>query len=113
VTATGEGAERLDWHSLAAPLQTVVFYMGVAQLPRLVELLRAHGAPAERPVAIVEQATLPGQRVIPGCLGDITARARHAQVVAPALLIVGEVAGRAARSAELVRASVATATADP
>ena len=44
--------------SLAGPRQTVVFYMGVAQLPRLVELLRAHGAPAERPVAIVEQATL-------------------------------------------------------
>jgi hypothetical protein len=34
-------------------------------------------------------------------------------VLAPALLIVGEVAGRAARSAELIRASVATGTADP
>ena len=71
--------------------------MGVAQLPRIVELLRAHGAPAERPVAIVEQATLPGQRVIAGCLGDICAQAQQAQVVAPALLIVGEVAARAPR----------------
>jgi uroporphyrin-III C-methyltransferase / precorrin-2 dehydrogenase / sirohydrochlorin ferrochelatase len=104
VTATGEGAERLDWRSLAAPLQTVVFYMGVAQLPRIVELLRAHGAPAERPAAIVEQATLPGQRVIAGCLGDINAQAQQAQVVAPALLIVGEVARRAAQSADLVQA---------
>jgi uroporphyrin-III C-methyltransferase/precorrin-2 dehydrogenase/sirohydrochlorin ferrochelatase len=112
VTATGEGAAELDWRSLSAPLQTVVFYMGVAQLPRIVELLRAHGAPAERPVAIVEQATLPGQRVIPGCLGDISARAQSAQVLAPALLIVGEVAARAARSAELIRAAVASRTGD-
>jgi uroporphyrin-III C-methyltransferase/precorrin-2 dehydrogenase/sirohydrochlorin ferrochelatase len=106
VTATGEGAEGLDWRSLAAPLQTVVFYMGVAQLPRIVELLRAHGAAAERPVAIVEKATLPGQRVIGGCLGDICALAQHTQVAAPALLIVGEVARRAEQSADLVQALV-------
>jgi uroporphyrin-III C-methyltransferase/precorrin-2 dehydrogenase/sirohydrochlorin ferrochelatase len=103
VTATGAGAQSLDWRSLAAPLQTVVFYMGVAQLPRIVALLRAHDAPAERPVAIVEQATLPGQRVIAGCLGDICAQAQQAQVVAPALLIVGEVARRAGQSAHLVQ----------
>jgi uroporphyrin-III C-methyltransferase / precorrin-2 dehydrogenase / sirohydrochlorin ferrochelatase len=104
VTATGEGAEGLDWRSLAAPLQTVVFYMGVAQLPRIVELLLAHGAAAELPAAIVEQATLPGQRVIAGCLRDINERAQQAQVVAPALLIIGEVARRAAQSADLVHA---------
>jgi len=103
VTATGEGAEALDWRALAAPLQTVVFYMGVAQLPRIVELLRAHGAPAGHPVAIVEQATLPGQRVVGGCLADICAQAQQAQVIAPALLIVGEVARRAAQSTHLVQ----------
>src|SRR6202521_386849 len=103
VTATGEGMDHMDWRALAAPKQTVVFYMGVAQLPRIVELLRAHGAAAERPVAIVEQATLPGQRVIAGCLGDISAQAQQAQVVAPALLIVGEVARRAGQSAQLVQ----------
>jgi uroporphyrin-III C-methyltransferase/precorrin-2 dehydrogenase/sirohydrochlorin ferrochelatase len=98
VTATGDGAEGLDWRSLAAPLQTVVFYMGVAQLPRIVERLRAHGAPPDRPVAIVEQATLPGQRLVAGNLSDIGQRAQHARVSAPALLIVGEVAARAAHS---------------
>lgn len=111
VTATGEGAEGLDWRSLAAPLQTVVFYMGVAQLPRIVGLLRAHGAPPERPAAIVERATLPGQRVIAGCLGDIGALAQQAQVAAPALLIVGEVAACAARSANPIQALLAPGTA--
>jgi siroheme synthase len=91
VTAMGESSEALDWRSLAAPLQTVVFYMGVAQLPRIVQRLLAHGAPPGRGVAIVERATLPGQRVIAGSLGDIVALAGQAQVSAPALLIVGDV----------------------
>ncbi|MGA2023281.1 MAG: siroheme synthase CysG [Steroidobacteraceae bacterium] len=100
VTAMGEGAESLDWRSLAAPAQTVVFYMGIAQIPRIVERLHAQGAPLERPVAIIERATLPEQRVVAGTLGDIAARAREAGVSAPALLIVGDVAGRAAGAAQ-------------
>jgi len=113
VTATGDGAEGLDWRSLASPLQTVVFYMGVAQLPLIVQRLQAHGAPAERAAAIVERATLPRQRVIGGCLGDIAAQAQRAQLVAPALLIVGEVAGRAAQSAKLMEELIATGAAGP
>ena len=49
VTAMGEGAEALDWRALAAPLQTVVFYMGIAQLPRIVERLLAAGRAARAP----------------------------------------------------------------
>jgi uroporphyrin-III C-methyltransferase / precorrin-2 dehydrogenase / sirohydrochlorin ferrochelatase len=96
VTAMGEAAERLDWTALAAPLQTVVFYMGVAQLPRIVRNLIARGAPAARPAVIIERATLPDQRVLSGTLLDIAQRAQDAGVKAPALLIVGDVAARAA-----------------
>jgi uroporphyrin-III C-methyltransferase/precorrin-2 dehydrogenase/sirohydrochlorin ferrochelatase len=92
VTAMGEAAAALDWRALAAPLQTVVFYMGVAQLPQIVARLVAHGAPPRRRAAIVEHATLPSQRVIAGTLAEIAALAAAAGVGAPALLIVGEVA---------------------
>lgn len=92
VTAMGEAAAALDWRSLAAPLQTVVFYMGAAQLPQIIARLLEQGAPPKRPAAIVEHATLPGQRVIAGTLGGIVAMAAAAAVGAPALLIVGEVA---------------------
>ena len=92
VTAMGEAAASLDWRALAAPLQTVVFYMGVAQLPQIVARLLEHGAPASRGAAIVERATLPAQRVIGGTLADIAAAATAAAVGAPALLIVGDVA---------------------
>jgi uroporphyrin-III C-methyltransferase/precorrin-2 dehydrogenase/sirohydrochlorin ferrochelatase len=90
VTAMGEAAAALDWRALAAPLQTVVFYMGVAQLPRIVERLIAHGAPSDRAAALVERATLPGQRIVSGRLYDIDARARAAGISAPALLVVGD-----------------------
>jgi len=110
VTAMGEGAAALDWRSLAAPAQTVVFYMGVGQLARIVEHLHAHGAPLERAVAIVERATLPEQRVLGGTLRDIAERARSAGIGAPALLIVGEIAARAASATGATSATGAAGT---
>jgi uroporphyrin-III C-methyltransferase/precorrin-2 dehydrogenase/sirohydrochlorin ferrochelatase len=88
--------ESLDWRALARPRQTVVFYMAVAQLPHIVARLRAAGAEAERPAAIIEQATLPAQRVLRAPLAGIAALALREQVAAPALLIVGEVTAVAA-----------------
>jgi uroporphyrin-III C-methyltransferase / precorrin-2 dehydrogenase / sirohydrochlorin ferrochelatase len=83
--------EALDWRSLAGPRQTVVFYMGVSHLDRIVAKLREAGAKAEHPAAVVERATLPGQRTLRGTLETITEAARKASVTAPALLIVGDV----------------------
>jgi uroporphyrin-III C-methyltransferase/precorrin-2 dehydrogenase/sirohydrochlorin ferrochelatase len=88
--------ESLDWRSLARSQQTVVFYMAVGQLPHIVARLRAAGAEAERPAAIVEQATLPAQRVLRAPLAGIASLALRERVAAPALLIVGEVTALAA-----------------
>jgi len=84
--------DALDWSALARPRQTVVFYMGVAQLERIVAALAAAGAPAARPAVIIERATLADQRILRGSLADIVSTARAAGVGAPALLLVGEVA---------------------
>jgi uroporphyrin-III C-methyltransferase / precorrin-2 dehydrogenase / sirohydrochlorin ferrochelatase len=83
--------EALDWRSLAGPRQTVVFYMGVSHLDRIVAKLREAGAKADHPAAIVERATLPEQRTLRGTLETIAEVARKASVTAPALLIVGDV----------------------
>ena len=91
--------DTLDWRALARTRQTVVFYMGVAQLPHIVARLRAAGAGAELPAAIVERATLATQRVLRAPLAGIAALALREQVAAPALLIVGEVTAPGARAA--------------
>jgi uroporphyrin-III C-methyltransferase / precorrin-2 dehydrogenase / sirohydrochlorin ferrochelatase len=87
--AAGDG---LDWQALARPRHTVVFYMGVTQMEHIVNELTAAGAPRERPAAIVERATLPGERVLRGTLADIASLARAEHISAPALLIVGDAA---------------------
>jgi uroporphyrin-III C-methyltransferase/precorrin-2 dehydrogenase/sirohydrochlorin ferrochelatase len=99
--ATGHFAEgdTLDWQALARPHQTVVFYMAVGQLAHIAERLMAAGAPAARPAAIVERASLSGERIVRSALGDVATRARAEQIVAPALLIIGEVAALGGASA--------------
>ncbi len=86
-----EAGDTVDWDHLARPAQTVVFYMGLGHLERIVSRLRAHGAPESRAAAIIEQGTRAQQRVVTGTLADLAQKARHAGIQSPALLIVGEV----------------------
>lgn len=92
-TASASGAEP-DWPSLARGDDTVVFYMGASQLAVVAERLLAHGRAAQTPVAVVERGSTAAQRVLVSRLDGVGARARHS-IVAPALLIVGELAARA------------------
>ncbi len=84
---------QLEWGALAAFPGTLVFYMGVRGLAAIAERLVAAGRPAGEPAAVVERGTLPDQRVISGTLADIAARAAEAGVRAPAITVVGPVAG--------------------
>jgi uroporphyrinogen III methyltransferase/synthase len=82
----------LDWPALAAFPGTLVFYMGVRNLPRIAEQLVAGGRASGEPVAVVERGTLPGQRTVTGTLGDIASRVAEAGLRAPAITLVGPVA---------------------
>ena len=81
----------LDWAQLARPRQTVVIYMGVATLPVISAQLQAHGLSGDTPAAIIERATLPGQRTIVGTLATLPEIARTHDVRAPALIMIGTV----------------------
>ena len=85
----------LDWPALAAFPGTLVFYMGVRQLPQIAESLIAGGRPASEPVAIVERGTLPGQRTVTGTLESIAEIAHREDLRVPAITVVGPVAGLA------------------
>ena len=89
----------IDWPALAAFPGTLVFYMGVRQLPHIAASLIAAGRPASEPAAIVERGTLPHQRTVTGTLATIAERARAEGVRAPSITVVGAVAGLAGQLA--------------
>ncbi|MEN2740725.1 uroporphyrinogen-III C-methyltransferase [Microbacterium sp. X-17] len=78
--------------ALADPAVTTVVLMGVAALPRLVTTALDAGAPADRPVAIVENGHTPRQRTTRTTLGRAVADARRAGVENPAVIVIGDVA---------------------
>ena len=86
-----QGELRLPWRELAAPGQTLVFYMGLTGLETICRELIAHGLDAETPAALVEKGTTPQQRVVVGDLTTLPDLAISENVEAPALTIVGGV----------------------
>jgi uroporphyrin-III C-methyltransferase/precorrin-2 dehydrogenase/sirohydrochlorin ferrochelatase len=95
VFVTGHGEEagnEPDWPSLARPKMTVVFYMGLTRLQRIVARLLENGAPAERPAALIAQGTTAEQQVVVATLGTIRAQATTRRIESPAILVVGDVA---------------------
>ncbi len=86
-----DGSMNLDWHGLARPRQTVVIYMGLQGLESACEQLIAHGMPRDMPAAVVQQATMPQQRVVTAPLEDLPRRVAEAGLRPPTLVIVGDV----------------------
>ena len=90
----GEGGtgSALDWPALARFPGTLVFYMGVRQLPAITQQLIAGGRAPDEPAAVIQRGTLPDQRVVSGTLATIAAVAADAEVRAPAISLFGPVA---------------------
>ncbi len=84
-------SSEIDWEKLSLGSGTVVFYMGVRNLPQITTNLMAHGRSPETPVALVRWGTRPEQEVLTGTLADISEKARKASFKPPAVTIVGEV----------------------
>jgi uroporphyrinogen III methyltransferase/synthase len=91
----------LDFAALARFPGTLVFYMGVRALGRIARELIAAGRPGSEPAALVERGTLPGQRTVTGTLASIAEVAAREQIAAPAITVVGPVAGLAEQIAWL------------
>jgi len=86
-----DGSMNLNWTTLAQPQQTVVVYMGYLGLPVLCKKLIEHGMPADKPIALVQQATTPQQRVFTGTLSTLPDIIKAENVKPPSLIIVGDV----------------------
>lgn len=87
-----KGDSDVDWASLARAGGTLVLYMGVKRLPDIVASLTAGGLPADTPATVVEWGTWPRQRTVESTVAGIVDAARAAEIAAPSITIVGQVA---------------------
>jgi uroporphyrinogen III methyltransferase/synthase len=83
----------LDWGNLAANPGSLVFLMGVKNLRRISKSLIAHGKAPETPAALVRWGATPKQVSLVSDLVNIPEKAEEKGISAPAVLIVGDVAG--------------------
>jgi len=80
----------INWNALAAS-GTLVFYMGVKNLPQITRKLIDAGRPGDTPAALVRWGTLPVQTVVDGTLATIVDRVQKANLTPPCIIVVGEV----------------------
>ena len=84
-------SSRINWSCLAAGAGTLVFLMGVKNLPQIVHQLVLHGRSSQTPVALVQWGTTSRQRTVTGTLETIVDRVTAAELSSPAIIVVGEV----------------------
>lgn len=79
------------WQDFQSDTETLVFYMGLVGLPVICKQLQRYGRSPETPIALVERASTPQQRVITGTLATMVAIVEREKPRAPTLIIVGNV----------------------
>jgi uroporphyrin-III C-methyltransferase / precorrin-2 dehydrogenase / sirohydrochlorin ferrochelatase len=109
VTGQGtQGAPRIDWAALARLNQTIAVYMGVAAAPRIAaDLIEAGLAPAT-PVAVVENASLPSERVVNGTVAGLPKLIEENAIRGPAVILIGAVAALPLQQPELQGTAIAS-----
>jgi uroporphyrinogen III methyltransferase/synthase len=81
------------WEAYAASGSTLVFYMGVKNLPMIAERLMAAGRPADTPAAIVYRGTSCRQKAHLSSLEKLPGEADKLGFSAPSIIVVGGVCG--------------------
>ena len=96
-----EGFAEHDWRALARPGEAFAIYMGVRGARFVQGRLLVHGAAADTPVSVVENASRPNQKIAAGTLGRLSDLLKENCIAGPAIIFVG----LAPRSASAWRAT--------
>jgi len=83
----------VNWDALAKTGGTLVILMGVEQLSQITQRLLDGGLAPATEAAVIQQGTLPQQRVVKGTLSTIAQRATEARISSPAITVIGAVVG--------------------
>jgi uroporphyrin-III C-methyltransferase/precorrin-2 dehydrogenase/sirohydrochlorin ferrochelatase len=85
----GHPDSKVDWAALGRLRGTICLLMGLKNLAAIAAALVDGGRPADTPVAVVQEATTPAQRVVRATLATVAVSA--ADVPPPAVVVIGDV----------------------
>ncbi len=89
--SAGKYRPDVDWTAIANGSETIVIYMGVHNLPYIVEQLTTAGRSPQTPVALIRWGTRPDQEELIGTLETIVTQVEETGFEAPAIAVVGDV----------------------
>ncbi len=81
----------IEWDSFAKSKSTLVFLMGVKNLPGIVKNLLSHGKDPDTPTALVRWGTTSRHKSVEGTLKNIVDKVNEAGLKSPAIIIIGTV----------------------
>ena len=86
-----KGDSSIDWERISTGVGTLVFLMGVKNLPKIVKNLMLHGRGPKTPVALIRWGTLGKQQTLTDTLENVVESVRKNNFSPPAVFVVGEV----------------------
>lgn len=86
-----KGGSDIRWDKLATGVDTLVFLMGVGNLPHITKELMENGRGSDTPAALIRWGTKPEQRTLVTTVGTAAEDAERAGVKPPAIFLVGDV----------------------
>ena len=81
----------VNWNELAKGSDGLVIYMGIHNLQYIVQQLIDSGLSPQTPTAVIQQATVKGQRYLTTSLNNIVSRVKNEKFESPSIVIVGSV----------------------
>ncbi|MGA1864056.1 MAG: uroporphyrinogen-III C-methyltransferase [bacterium] len=81
----------IPWKELATGPGTLVFLMGIKNLPLISRTLIQYGRQPHTPAAVIRWGTFSSQQTLVGTLSDIPQKVKDAGLKPPAIIIIGEV----------------------
>jgi uroporphyrin-III C-methyltransferase len=98
----GDGEEASDWISSVCNADSAVMYMAAGRAAAIADKLIVNGLPADMPVVIVENASLPEMATATTTLGALRSMTENMTHGGPALLMIGRVFQRAEAHATVI-----------
>ncbi len=106
VTGTLSSGEMSHDLELAAKSSaTVIVLMGMTHLHKIALLFQQARSPHE-PMALIQEATLPGQKITIGTAADICKRATENKICSPAVIVIGNVVAESALQNSMVHSEI-------